>query len=237
MAPSVDAITLRLLSATMPVEQPHHLQTWRQAWALPPFRWTLLAGCAIGALVAMALPHFFAWIDARPGIFPIDPLLPHWGPQDVTAITFTVLYGTLALVLASIAKRPMRVLQGLYAYILMLILRMLAMTLFTFEPPPDIIPLIDPFTQGFYPGGTPFLKDLFFSGHTATLMLMALLAERRVIRWIAALATVTIGLLVLVQHVHWTVDVLAAIPAAWLAWKGAALLMRWCGLSTSAGAA
>jgi len=191
----------------------------------------------IGAVVAIALPHFFAWIDLRPGGFPIDPLLSHWGPKDVTAITFTVLYGTLLLVLVSVVKRPLRVLQGLYAYILMLLLRMLVMSVFTFEPPPDIIPLIDPFTQGFYPGGTPFLKDLFFSGHTATLMLMALLAEGRAVKWIAALATGAIGLLVLVQHVHWTVDVLAAIPAAWLAWKGAAILMRWLGLPTSAGAA
>ncbi|MEO8734366.1 MAG: phosphatase PAP2-related protein, partial [Flavobacteriales bacterium] len=121
--------------------------------------------------------------------------------------------------------------------ILMLVLRMLAMSLLTFEPPPDIIPLIDPFTQGFYPGGTPFLKDLFFSGHTATLMIMALLAESWLIRRIAALATAAIGLLVLIQHVHWTVDVLAAIPAAWLAWQGAALVMRWLGFATSAGAA
>ncbi len=191
----------------------------------------------IGVAVAITLPHFFAWIAARPGSIPEDPLLSHWGPLDLSTVTFTVLYGTLVLVLASIAKRPLRVLQGLYAYILMLVLRMLAMSLLTFEPPPDIIPLIDPFTQGFYPGGTPFLKDLFFSGHTATLMIMALLAERWLIRRIAALATAAIGLLVLIQHVHWTVDVLAAIPAAWLAWQGAALVMRWLGFATSAGAA
>ena len=218
----------------MRIDQPQHKQTWSMAWKRSGFRVALLAGCAIGAMVATALPHFFAWIDARPGIFPTDPVLSHWGPLDVTAVTFTVLYGTLILVLASVAKRPMRVLQGLYAYILMLVLRMLVMSLFTLEPPPDIIPLIDPFTQGFYPGGTPFLKDLFFSGHTATLMLMALLADRRMVRWIAALATVAIGLLVLVQHVHWTVDVLAAVPAAWLAWKGAGLILQALGLSTSA---
>lgn len=187
--------------------------------------------------MAVSLPHFFAWIDARPGILPIEPFLSHWTPQDVTIATFTVLYGTVLMVLSSVAKRPLRVLQGLYAYILMLVLRMLLMTLFTLEPPADIIPLIDPFTQSFYPGGTPFLKDLFFSGHTATLMLMALLAERRTVRWIAAFSTAAIGLLVLVQHVHWTVDVLAAIPAAWLAWKGAGVMVRALGLATSAEAA
>jgi hypothetical protein len=237
MAWPVAAIPLRLHSAAMPVHTQHHPRTWRQGWAVPAFRAALLAGCAVGAVVAVALPHFFAWIDARPGMVPEDPFLSHWGPRDVSSIIFTVLYGTLVVVLASIAKHPLRVLQGLYAYVLVLLLRMLAMTLLTFAPPPDIIPLVDPFTQGFYPGGTPFLKDLFFSGHTATLMLMALLAERRMVRWIAALATVAIGLLVLLQHVHWTVDVLAAIPAAWLAWKGAALILRRLGLSISAAAA
>jgi hypothetical protein len=207
--------------------------TWRSAWAKPAFRHTLLAGCLAGVVVIVALPHFFGWIEVRPGRLLNDPLLSHWGPVDVTGITFTVLYGAVLVVLASIAKRPLRVLHGLHAYILLLLLRMMAMAAFTLRPPPDIIPLIDPFTQGFYPGDTPFLKDLFFSGHTATLMLMALLAPTRPVRWLALAATVAIGLLVLLQHVHWTVDVLAAVPAAWLAWKGGDLVLRGARLPTS----
>ena len=48
-------------------------------------------------------------------------------------------------------------------------------------------------------------------------------------RSLGFLATVAIGVLVIVQHVHWTVDVLAAPLFVWLAWKGSALTLRLCG--------
>ncbi len=180
----------------------------------------------MGACVAFLLPAFFGWIAAKPGKLPNDPVLALIGPIDVSTATFAVLYGALLLGIASVAKRPLRILHGLYAYVLMLLLRMASMALVTLEPPPDIIPLIDPFTQSFYPGAAPFLKDLFFSGHTATLVLVTLLVEDRRLKWIIGACTLVIGFLVLLQHVHWTVDVLAAVPAAWCMWKLAGLLLR-----------
>ena len=148
-----------------------------------------------------------------------------------------MLYGCLLVVLINIAKSPLRIVHGLYAYILMMVLRMVAMSTITLEPPSDIIPLIDPLTQAFYPGNAPFLKDLFFSGHTATLVLMALLAPKGQVRLFAWICAALVGTLVLVQHVHWTVDVLVAIPAAWIAWKSAGILLRkWVPLPFGVGA-
>lgn len=207
--------------------------TWRRALARPVFIRALVSGCIVGLAVVWALPRFFTWIQAKPGLRLHDPVLAVWGPGNVTWATFAVLYGTLLLVIASIARKPMTMLQGLWAYVLILLMRMACMALFTLEPPPGIIPLVDPFTQVFYPAADPFLKDLFFSGHTATLALMALLAPKGWIRWAAMGATACIGLLVMVQHVHWTVDVLAAIPAARLAWWVAQHLLRATGAVTS----
>lgn len=212
----------------------HHAPlTWRRALALPAFSRALLGAAIAGIVVAIALPYFFQWVQSRPGRLVWDPVLAMWKAHDVSNLTFTLLYGALVIVIASVARSPMRILHGMWAYVLMMLFRMLAMTLFTLEPPPGIIPLIDPFTQGFYPGATPFLKDLFFSGHTATLTLMVFLSRKGPVRWFAALCTAGIALLVLVQHVHWTVDVLAAIPAAWLAWMVAGAILRKSGLPIS----
>ncbi len=208
--------------------------TWHRAFEQPRFRLLLAAVLVTGAAVAMKLPAFFHWIDAKPGDLPKDPLLGLLRPRDASVATFTVLYGALVLGVAAVVRQPLRMVQGLCAYVLILLLRMATMALFTFEPPPGIIPLIDPFTQVFYPGATPFLKDLFFSGHTATLMLATLMVGDRRIKWVLAICTIAIGTLVLVQHVHWTVDVLAAVPAAWLAWSVAGRLMRALGLINSA---
>lgn len=215
----------RLFSATMIVQGRHRSITWRKALAQPTFTRALMVGCVAGIAVALVLPHFFGWIKDKPGLILHDPLLAAWGPWNVSTLIFTLLYGTLLMVLVSIAKHPLKVIHGIYAYVLLLLLRMAAMALFTLEPPLAIIPLIDPVTQAFYPGSEPFLKDLFFSGHTATLALMALLAGKGPVRWIAVVATAAVAVLVLAQHVHWTVDVIAAVPAAWLAWKGAHLLL------------
>ncbi|HQV38235.1 MAG TPA: phosphatase PAP2-related protein [Flavobacteriales bacterium] len=223
-----------LLSATMTATGHHAPLTWRKALAIPAFSRALLVAAAAGIAVAVALPRFFDRIQGKPGSLMHDPVLAAWMAQDVSDLTFTVIYGTLVIVIASVARSPMRILHGLSAYVLMLLLRMLAMSLFTLEPPPGIIPLVDPFTQVFYPGTTPFLKDLFFSGHTATLTIMILLARKGPVRWFAAFCMAAVGSLVLVQHVHWTVDVLAAVPAAWLAWIAAGAILRKAGLPTSA---
>lgn len=228
---------IHLLSATMSAATHPAPLSWRKALAVPRFSRTLVGAVLAGVAVAIALPYFFAWIQGRQGLELHDRVLALWQARDVSNLTFTVLYGALAIIVVSVARSPLRILHGLWAYVFLMLLRMLAMTLFTLEPPPGIIPLIDPLTQNFYPGATPFLKDLFFSGHTATLMLMVFLARQGPLRWFAALCTAAIALLVLLQHVHWTVDVLAAFPAAWLAWLLAGALLRKLGLPTSAEAA
>ncbi len=200
--------------------------SWHKAFSAPGFVRCLIGGILAGVAVVLVLPLFFNWVGGVPGRVLRDPVLAVLGPADVSVWTFAVLYGAVFLVVASVAGMPLRVLHGLYAYVVLLLLRMLAMAIFTLEPPPGIVPLNDPFTQVFYPGAAPFQKDLFFSGHTATLVLMTLLAVNRWVKWVASACALTIGLLVLVQHVHWTVDVLAAIPAAWLAWQVAGMVLR-----------
>nr|WP_262906179.1 sphingomyelin synthase family protein [Hymenobacter terricola] len=64
----------------------------------------------------------------------------------------------------------------------------------------------------------PIVRDLFFSGHTATMMLLALAGRGRAWRWVLGLMMVAVGLLVLVQRVHYSYDVLAAPFFGWLAY-------------------
>jgi len=203
--------------------------TWGAAWRERAFRTGLFVSLIALVAFTIGLPVFFRHIEAKPGRMPNDPLLAVIGPIDITWVTFTVLYATMALSIGRALRDPWLILRGLHAYALMMILRVIGMELFTLEPPPGIIPLIDPMTSIFYPNGTPFLKDLFFSGHTATLVLMVCISQGRAARIIAITATIIVGSLVLVQHVHWTVDVFAAPVFAWIAWKASALTLRACG--------
>ncbi|HEX3386290.1 MAG TPA: phosphatase PAP2-related protein, partial [Mucilaginibacter sp.] len=53
-------------------------------------------------------------------------------------------------------------------------------------------------------------KDLFFSGHTSTMVLIYLCLQKRTDKLIALIAAFAVACLLLVQHIHYTIDVLAA---------------------------
>jgi len=171
------------------------------------------------AVVAGSMPHFFRLIEERPGAIPPDPLIHHMGPMDLSVPVFVVLYGAILLAVVLIARSPAMLLRALRAYLVLLLMRMVTMFLFTLEPPIDLIELVDPVTQLFYPDDRPFRKDLFFSGHTATLALLAFFVPGLRVRALLWSATAFVGVAVILQHVHWTIDVVFAPLFAWLAWR------------------
>ena len=92
---------------------------------------------------------------------------------------------------------------------LLVAVRTIAMYSIPLNPPHHTIPLIDPFVK--YLGtGIQLNKDLFFSGHTATLFLLFLISENKILKRIFLICTIAVGLSVLIQHTHYTVDVIAA---------------------------
>ena len=193
----------------------------------------MFAALAAGAGLMAGVPFFFDHIGAKPGWWPPDPLIARFDPLDVTWLTFTVLYGAVVFSVVRAVPEPFLLVRGMHAYVLLQLVRMVTMELVTLEPPVDIIPLVDPVTAAFYPGGVPFLKDLFFSGHTATLALMVCISRGTVARWSMILATIVVAALVLVQHVHWSIDVLAAPIFVWLAWRLSVLSLRLCGVAAA----
>lgn len=210
--------------------------TWREAWRSVPFKRLFIGVLSVALLISASMPWYFQALQARGGSTPWEPLLAHLPAVDVSLFLFAVLYGSVLVALWDLAPRPVRLLRGLLAYTLVLCLRPVTMWLFTFEPPADLVPLMDPLTAVFYPGGEPFAKDLFFSGHTASITVLACAVVGRTVRWGLVVATVLVAALVLLQHVHWTVDVLVAPVAAIAAWRIAGAVVRRVLGATSAGA-
>jgi membrane-associated phospholipid phosphatase len=100
-------------------------------------------------------------------------------------------------------------LVALQGYTLMVSVRILMMWSVPLEPPRGLLPLVDPFVQLFGSGTVP-TKDLFFSGHTSTLFLLFLTARGRWLRLAFLLCTITVAVAVLLQHVHYSIDVFVA---------------------------
>ena len=86
------------------------------------------------------------------------------------------------------------------------------------EAPDNMLSLNDPLVQ-FFGTGNILTKDLFFSGHTATLFLFFLIADKKYLKVIFLIFTSIVALAVLLQHVHYTVDVVAAPVFAYVSYR------------------
>ncbi|GIK59611.1 MAG: hypothetical protein HND39_07255 [Ignavibacteriota bacterium] len=153
--------------------------------------------------------QFLSLIELREGVVLNDPLLRLFNPIDLTWATFALIYVSIILFLLNIIKQPEKLMIAIQTYVLMVFLRGIAMYLTPFNAPDKIILLHDPFVQLFGKGEI-LTKDLFFSGHTGTLFLLFLLVENKYLKTIFLAATILVGSAVLLQHVHYSVDVFVA---------------------------
>jgi len=160
-------------------------------------------------VVLISFSQFLNFIEQREGVVLSDPILMAYNPVDLTWLTFTLIYLSLFFFIVTMVNKPDKLLIALQAYSLMVIFRTIAMYLTPFEAPETSLLLDDPFVQLFGQGEI-LTKDLFFSGHTGTLFLLFLLAENRTMKYIFLLFTLTVGTAVLLQHVHYSVDVFVA---------------------------
>lgn len=191
--------------------------TWPIAWDYQAFRIKFILGMLILVTILIIIPHFFMHIEMREGLVLNDWLLNYIPARDVSILIFVVLYGMIGLFLYRMSKNTIMCLTALWAFVFLCIARIITITLVPLDPPNEIIHLADPCSIFFYHANV-ITKDLFFSGHTATIFLGALCLERKSDKIIAFTATIIIAVLLLIQHVHYTVDILAAPFFTWLCW-------------------
>jgi len=170
------------------------------------------------AAILIIFPQFLQFVETRQGVVLPDPMLALFNPIDLTWLTFGLIYLSIVITLFALAKKPERLLFTLQCYGLMVFFRLIVMYLLPLEAPSTLVPLNDPFVQ-FLGTGEILTKDLFFSGHTATLFLLFLIMEKRVLKIIFLTSTILVGIAVLLQHVHYVVDVAVAPFFAYTSYK------------------
>ena len=183
--------------------------SWSEAWKIPSFKWKLWVGLVILAGIFTALPFFFQAIESRNGYFFTDFFLEWLPAHNVSVAVFFLIWSCCLILVVRIYRDPMIMLVALWTYNGVTLLRMSCIGLISLNPPAGLIPLADPITNQFY-GAHYITHDLFFSGHTTTVFLVFLCLKKKTDRIYALLASLILGFLLLIQHVHYTVDVLAA---------------------------
>lgn len=182
------------------------------------FRKKLLIGIVIQSAILIFFPYFFSYIEQRQnGIILHDSILEFLVPRDLSVPIFIIIWSTTILGIYRCVKQPAIFLAILYCLIFLCFARILSIYFIHLEPPLNLIPLKDPLTSITYGGRGLFItKDLFFSGHTSNMLLLALCLPKKSDKIIAFSAAISIGIMVLIQHVHYSVDVIGAVLITFL---------------------
>jgi hypothetical protein len=184
-------------------------EKWRTSWRNPSFKIKLNIGIILLVMVLAFLPVFFQAIEKREGPVLNDWLLQRLPAFNVSIPIFIMIWGATLIGIMRCIQEPGICILLVWTYMLVTISRMVSIWLVTLNPPEGLIPLLDPLSNSFY--GEHFItKDLFYSGHTSSVFLIFLCLQKKTDRLIVLLCTIGVGSLLLVQHVHYTIDVLLA---------------------------
>ena len=182
---------------------------WELSWQSAEYKRKLTIGLAIISVILIVLPFFYQAIELRNGILINDYLLREIPAINVSIYIFIIIWSMALLTFSRFKADPQIFITFLWGYILINLTRFISIGLIPLNAPIGLIPIEDPISNAFY--GPKFItKDLFYSGHTAAMFLMFLCLNKRSDKILALLATVAIGALVLLQHVHYTADVFFA---------------------------
>ena len=149
--------------------------------------------------------------------FVLDRIL----PRDVSTILFSITWICILGSLPILLRTPERAMRVFWGISVMGLTRCIVMYLVPLEPPIGIVPLRDPFVEGVFYDNKVLVKDLFFSGHTSNMVLLTLLMDIKWLKIILAFASAAVGYLLMVQHVHYAIDIIAAPFFAYLAYRAA----------------
>ena len=172
-----------------------------------------LLACAV--MFSLFLPIHEARVDKLLWYFD-DPAFWILPAKDVSIPIFSITYGSMITYILLNRKEKYFVSKLAFSYGLLLIFRTLTLTILPLKEPETIVYLEDPFLNTFiYQGNID--SDLFFSGHTALVCLIFFLTHKW--KWLFAAVGVTLGILLMIQRVHYSIDILAALPFAFVSVK------------------
>lgn len=179
------------------------MERWRQKDFLLSVAWALIM-----LVVAIVVNHFASIYTLERASNPVtDVILSNIRVFDVD---FVFLYGPLlmwAIAIVLLVRRPDRVVFAIKSISLFILVRAIFVSLTHIGPFPGhlIFPpgnILAEFTTG---------SDLFFSGHTGLPFLLALIMwDNLKLRVFFILCSILFGIVVLLGHLHYSIDVLSA---------------------------
>jgi hypothetical protein len=183
---------------------------WQEAWRAKTFRRILIWGLAALVVLVVFTFYFFDYIENHAGgVVMNDWVLRMIPPEDVSNSIVFFEGSVIILFMIRSITNPGMVITFLMAYIFVLITRDITIDITQLRPPVGLIVLKDPLAGVIYRSKL-INRDLFYSGHVSLLFLLYLCSTRKADRYYILFAVISVSILLLIQHIHYTVDIVCA---------------------------
>ena len=188
------------------------INEWRTNLLDKTFRWKLLIVPGLFFIYSAITQHLSNYIESRKGVRLNDKLLTFLPSYDFSTFIFILLYSSLLVLIITHLHKPKVILRLIEMHFLVAVVRQICILIIALEPPAGIIVLRDVFLENtVYPHNTPLTKDLFFSGHVASVWIYFLCAQHRYLKTSFFIGTLVMSFMILSMRVHYTYDVLGAL--------------------------
>lgn len=158
--------------------------------------------------------HFCTtWIsilECRNGLCFTDPIVNIFTPKKLSVQIFCIVHSAMFLSIFFNLPTPKDLLKAFQAYSILLILRTFFIYAIPLEPPVGMIYLNDPLTGVFLNNINVVTKDLFFSGHISAMCVFIYFSQNKLWKKWLIFVTPILAVMLLWQHVHYTIDIIAA---------------------------
>ena len=141
-------------------------------------------------------------------------------PLDLSVPIFILTYGSIVFFIIFHLNYPEKIVQLIQLAILVDLFRVISLFFVRLDAP-EMIPLNDPILNYLIYESDPKTTlynqhDLFFSGHIANLFIISILFKRNLLRNIFLFITFLTGVFLVLQKVHYSIDVIFAPFIAWV---------------------
>lgn len=194
------------------------INRWKNFLTDKRYTTILIISVTLVVVLLMMFVKFLMFVENRQGVVLEDPIMKMFTALDLNVPIFIVIYGSLLSGLIILAQSPKNLLIGIQTYSLMLIFRIVGMYITPLDIPFGSINLQDPlvFVLG---TGQIITKDLFFSGHTATLFIIFLVMNNWKLKLLYLFLTIIVAVMIYLQKAHYLLDILVAPFVSYAAYR------------------
>lgn len=188
------------------------LNEWKTAFSDRSFVTKVVIAHVFFIAYSFVTQDISKYIQARKGIHLKDQVLNYFPSLDFSLPIFLLLYGSIVTFIILHIDKPRVVWRLFEMQIIVAVVRQLCILMIALEPPHGLIVLKDVFLENtFYPHDTPLTKDLFFSGHAASIWIYFLAAEKKYFKAAMLISTFIMSYMILCMRIHYSYDIYGAI--------------------------